>query len=270
MIKTDNNKQNLPLLFRKKIIDLAYKAQTGHIGSCLSAIDILIQVFTVEMTSKDKFILSKGHAALALFVVLNYLKKIPDNVLNSYLQDGSYLGMHPTSVYPDDIPLATGSLGHGLSFSAGLSLAYKMLNRQSPGRVYCLISDGECNEGMIWEAAQFASKHELNNLIVIIDKNNLQAFGKTKDVLGLSATTEKWRSFGFNVYSCDGHDLKQLSLSFNKIKKNLNHKPHLLICNTIKGKGISFMENKIESHYIHLDKNKYHQAIKCLMKKYAR
>ena len=256
-------------IIRKKIIDLAYKSQCGHIGSCMSATDILIQIFTNEMKKGDKFILSKGHAALALFVILNYLKKIPNSVLNSYLQDGSYLGMHPTVHYPLDIPLATGSLGHGLSFASGLSLAFIMQAKQTLNKVFCLLSDGECNEGMVWEAAQFASHHQLNNLIVVIDRNNLQAFGKTKDVLGNSTSSIKWRAFGFNVYSCDGHNLKKLHLVFKQIAKNINHKPHVIICNTIKGQGVDFMENKMESHYLKLDKNSYKQAILSLNKNYA-
>jgi len=184
-----------------------------------------------------------------LYVVLNHLGKLSWGELEkTYFKDGTQFGIHTPGTLSKDIPLATGSLGHGLSFAAGLAKAYKLL-RLDTRRVYCLMSDGECNEGAVWEAAQFASKHKLDNLIALIDKNQLQAFGKTKDVLGDAASTTKWRAFGFNVINCDGHNLKDLAKKFIEIKRLRNKKPNMLICNTIRGKGIKAIEGKIESNY---------------------
>ncbi len=201
------------------------------------------------MKPDDKFILSKGHAALALYVILNYQKKIPDEDLANYLQSGGRLGIHPSSAYPKDIPLATGSLGHGLSYACGLSKGYLLKKEKNIPKVYCLMSDGECNEGTVWEAALFASRYQLANLIVVIDKNNFQAFGQTKEVLGIAAHPDKWKAFGFNVFECDGHDLDKLDNVFCRIKKIKNRQPNVIIANTLRGKGIKSLENKLASNY---------------------
>lgn len=242
---------------KHRLLKIAKKTQSRHvhIGSCLSCFDVLYETLVYQMNKDDKFILSKGHAALALYTILNYQKKISDKVFNSYLKDGSFLGIHPSSAFPDDIPLATGSLGHGLSFACGLSKGYRLQNKRPEPKVYCLMSDGECNEGSVWEAAQFAAQHRLNNLIAMIDKNNLQAFGKTRDVLGESATKDKWRAFGFNVFECDGHHLDDLEKTFTKINKVKNNKPNLIIANTIRGKGIEAIEGKILSNYVPVTAN---------------
>jgi transketolase len=270
-MKSDYKKEKLPGSLRKKIIDLAYKSGCGHLGSCFSCLEILIQVLLYEMGPEDKFILSKGHAALALYVVANYQKKITDEELKTFFKDGTRLGIHPPAALCQEMPMATGSLGHGFSFACGLAKGFQFLYRQKSfaPKVYCLMSDGECNEGSVYEAAQFASFHKLDNLILIIDKNKLQAFGKAKEVLGDPVSVKKWQVFGFNVFSCDGHDLDDLKLSFAKIKKIKNQKPNLLICKTIKGKGVSFMENQLGWHYFHLDKKLYFKALKNLQKRYA-
>lgn len=201
------------------------------------------------MKAGDKFILSKGHASLALYVVLNYLKRISDRQLQTYFKEGTQFGIHTPSTLPKDIPLATGSLGHGLSFAAGLAKGFKLKYKNAAPRVFCLMSDGECNEGSVWEAALFASHHKLDNLIAMIDKNRLQAFGKTKEVLGDAATTAKWRAFGFSVESCNGHSLRDLEKAFAKMKKKQDGKPHMLICNTVRGKGIKAIEDRVVSNY---------------------
>ncbi len=264
-----NNKEKLRIQLREKIIKLASKTPTAHphIGSCMSCIDILIQTIIYEMKPQDKFILSKGHASLALYVVLNHLGKISSKKLEqTYLEEGTQFGIHTPSTLPKDIPLATGSLGHGLSFAAGLAKGYKIseVSTLYTRRVYCLLSDGECNEGAVWEAALFASKHKLDNLIVLIDKNGIQAFGRTRDVLGDAASAEKWTAFGFNVLECNGHDLREIEKRFIEIKRLKNKKPNLIVCNTVRGKGIKAIENKLESNYTAVVGPFYKQALKDL------
>ncbi|MBI2641437.1 transketolase [Candidatus Roizmanbacteria bacterium] len=253
---------------RLKIVEFASKTPTAHphIGSCMSCIDILIQTLLSEMKAKDKFILSKGHASLALYVVLNYLKRISTKELQTYFQEGTQFGIHTPSTLPKDIPLATGSLGHGLSFASGLAKGFKLRFKKSAPRVFCLISDGECNEGSVWEAALFASHHQLDNLIVLIDKNGFQAFGKTSEVLGDAASASKWKSFGFNVVSCDGHDLKEIEKAFRTLRRMKNKKPNFLICNTTRGKGIKAIEDKVESNYTAIVGEFYKKALKDIEK----
>ena len=213
------------------------------------------------MKTKDKFILSKGHASLALYIVLNYQRKITNKELSTYFAEGTRFGIHTPSSIPKHIPLATGSLGHGLSFASGLALANKFLNPLVPNKVFCLMSDGECNEGAVWEAAQFAHHHRLQNLIVMIDKNGLQALGRTKDVLGDGASMAKWKSFGFNTVTCNGHDFQSLSSGFKKLTNFKNGKPGMLICKTIRGHGIKKIENKIVSNYTPVTKELFKNTI---------
>ncbi|MBI4009289.1 transketolase [Candidatus Roizmanbacteria bacterium] len=256
-------KTDLRIKLRLRILKLASKVPSAHphIGSCMSCIDILIQTLIFEMRPQDKFILSKGHASLALYVVLNYLGKISDRKLEeTYFSEGTDFGIHTPSSFPKDIPLATGSLGHGLSFAAGLAKGYKL--QKKPHRVFCLMSDGECNEGAVWEAAQFASQHKLDNLYAMIDKNRLQAFGRTEDVLGDAASQAKWKAFGFNVVEVDGHNLTDIEMKFMGIKKLRNKKPNILICNTVRGKGIKAIENKVVSNYTAMVGQSYEKALK--------
>ena len=247
----DNTKQSIYKKIKKSLLEIA--ARTGsrhvHIGSCLSCFDIMFQTLLYEMKTQDKFILSKGHAALSLYVILNHQKKISKQILNTYLTDGTFLGIHPSSAFPKHIPLPTGSLGHGLSFACGLSKGYSLNKNKFSPRAYCLLSDGECNEGTVWEAALFASKHKLNNLIVLIDKNDFQAFGRTKDVLGIAASVDKWQAFGFNVVECDGHALNKIKKAFDEIKRKNNRKPNVIIFKTIRGKGVRSIEDKLASNY---------------------
>ena len=214
-----------------------------------------------EMSKNDRFILSKGHASLALYVILNYLKKITDKELSSYFQDGTNFGVHPPSTLPNHIPLATGSLGHGLSFAAGLAKGYKLLSVKQVSRVFCLISDGECNEGAVWEAAMFASHNKLDNLVLLIDKNGYQATGRTKDVLGDGASSAKWKAFGFNTFQVDGHSLIDLDRTFKAIKKISNHFPSVMICKTVRGKGIPEIEDTLNSNYFHMSPDSYKKAL---------
>lgn len=247
----DKTKQSIYKKLKKSLLEIA--ARTGsrhvHIGSCLSCFDILFQTLLYEMKIHDKFILSKGHAALSLYVILNHQKKIPKQTLDTYLTDGTFLGIHPSSAFPKHIPIATGSLGHGLSFACGLSKGFLLKKKKPTPKVYCLLSDGECNEGTVWEAALFASKHKLNNLIALIDKNDFQAFGRTEDVLGIAASADKWQAFGFNVVECDGHDLNKIKKAFDEIRRKNNRKPNIIIFKTIRGKGVRSIEDKLASNY---------------------
>lgn len=269
-MKSSIDKKYLQKNMRLKILALAYKTNSGHIGSCLSCVEILIATLFFEMGERDKFILSKGHAALALYTALHYQKKISEKILDSYLQDGTVLGIHPSSSFPKDIPLATGSLGHGLSFACGLAKGFylKHKNIRTLPRAFCLVSDGETNEGAVWEAAQFASHHLLFNLIVLVDKNKIQALGRLDEVLGDTTTSSRWQAMGFNVFECNGHDVGDLEKTFKKIALKQNHKPNVVICHTVKGKGVSFMEDTLEWHYNRLDEETYKKAVKEINTKY--
>ena len=264
-----NDLNKISFFLRKKIIEISYQAKAHHIGSELSCIDILVALYfnimninakTPNDKNRDFFILSKGHAALALYVTLmkkgffseNYLKK-------EFLSDGGALGGHPDKNTQLGIEVSSGSLGHGLSIGAGIALANK--KDSSPGKVFVLLGDGECNEGMVWEALLFASHHRLNNLMAIIDYNKLQGFGSTKDILNLDPLKEKLESFGWNTKEVNGHDIKAI-INTSKELFEEKSKPSLLIANTIKGKGIQSMENKFESHYEVLDEKKYLDIIK--------
>lgn len=261
-------KNDIHIRLRKKLVTLLYSAHSGHIGSCLSCLDILIVLFISTMKKGDKFILSKGHAAPSLYVILNYLKKITNKELATFHQEGTRLPAHtPHYYFQDDIPFPTGSLGHGLSLASGIAHGYKYFSKKR-NKVFCMISDGECNEGQVWEAAQYASHFKLSNLIVLIDKNKLQALGKINEVLGDSANVSKWNAFGFKVYISDGHNPEKIKDVLKKAIHAKTEKPKIVIFDTVKGHGISFMENKLEWHYNTLTEDMYNTAIKELSLKY--
>ncbi len=253
----------LTLLFLYK------KANAGHIGSSLSCLDILIYLYFVEMKKKDKFVLSKGHAAAALYTVLAKSGRIPEKLLRTFYADGTLLAAHPPcSGKLKEIVFGTGSLGHGLSLATGFALSAKLLKQKF--NVYCLLSDGDCNEGSTWEAALFAAQHNLSNLVIIIDYNKLQAFGYSKEVINLENLAEKFRSFNFSVVEAkDGNSFSDLEKAFLKVKKIRSKQPKVIIAHTIKGKGVSFMEDKLEWHYWPMDAKQYEQAMKEIEENYA-
>lgn len=237
----------------------------GHIGSALSIADIMaalyggvLRIDTPQDPERDRFILSKGHAALALYAAL-YLKGfITGEELHSFKVDGSWLGTHPEHRMTG-IDFSTGSLGHGVTYAAGAALAARLQN--SSRRVFALLSDAECNEGSVWEAAMFAAHRRLANLVLIIDLNGQQAFGYTKDVLDLEPLEERWRVFGWHAVQANGHDVAHLQQVFN----NLNFaegKPHVILAKTTFGKGVSFMGNMIKWHYWPMDAVEYAQALR--------
>ena len=242
---------------RKKLLALYYNANAGHIGCSLSCIDLLIALFHIK-TANERVILSKGHAAAALYTILNHTGEINDNELDTFYKNGTKLSAHPSANSFTNIPFALGSLGHGFPIGCGIANANKLLKNDE--WVYILMSDGETNEGTTWEAAHYAVSKKLDNLIVLIDKNNLQGFGHTKDVLGDTATVEKWKSIGFDVIEVDGHNVESIVVTVNSLKVT-NQKPKLIIANTIKGKGVDYMENKMEWHYLPMNEELYTKAL---------
>jgi len=248
------------------MLELYKVAQAGHIGSSLSCLDILIYLHFIQMKEEDKFVLSKGHAAAALYTVLYKSGKISAETLQTFYKDGTLLAAHPPCGEGalEGITFGTGSLGHGLSLATGFALSNKFCDNNF--NVYCVLSDGDCNEGSTWEAALFAAHHKLSNLVVIIDNNGLQGFGKTEEVINMEPMKEKWQSFNFEVYeSKEGNEFDSLDEVFAKINKSKNSKPKCIIAKTTKGSGVSYMEHKLEWHYLPMDDELYEAAIKEIM-----
>ena len=239
---------------RYETIKLVHLTKTAHLGSSLSCIDILVAAYFSKNGLKNKvnnlkniketFILSKGHAAPALYAVLQKKKYISKKVLYSYSKPNSFLEEHP-NIKVNGVLVSSGSLGHGLSYSAGLCLGDKINKKKN--RHIVLMSDGECNEGSVWEAAMFITGKKLKNIMVLIDCNKWQATERTDHILKIEPMKDKWKSFGWKVYEINGHDFKSIDKVFNNFKNNLG--PIAVICRTIKGKGISFMEDNNLWHY---------------------
>lgn len=256
---TSTNLKSLEMIARNlrgRIIETSHKAQIPHLGSCLSCVDILtVLYFSIlkidpanpQAPDRDRFILSKGHAAPALFQVLALAGFYPEEMLETYGDDGSVFAEHPPApAFLAGIEAATGSLGHGLPMAVGMALSGRILQKNY--KVYALLSDGECNEGSIWEAALFAAAQEISNLCIVVDFNKWQATGRSCEVMALHSLPEKWSAFGWNTHEIDGHDIEGLIDSLNRFPA-LNNKPTALIAHTIKGKGVSFMEDDNNWHY---------------------
>jgi transketolase len=240
---------------RFRVVRTSHLSGTPHLGSCLSCLDLLTyfywNVLKVDPKNptdpnRDRFILSKGHAAPALFQVLAERGYFPVSDLENYGDDGSLFGEHPpTPSHLPGIEAATGSLGHGLPIGLGMALAARITG--APYRVYAVLSDGECNEGSVWEAAMLAGAQKVSNLTIAIDYNKWQATGRSNEVLALAPLADKWRAFGWCVTEIDGHDFAQLS---DAIARHDNDpRPKAIIANTIKGRGVSFMEDDNNWHY---------------------
>jgi transketolase len=244
------------LAIRRNFLRMHYEARSGHVGSGLSAIDILTYLHSVWLGPNDQFILSKGHAASALYATLHHFGKLSDAELSTYYKDDTLLPAHPAPCGLAAIPVATGSLGHGLPIAIGMAHSYKHV-RPTGARVTCLLSDGECNEGSTWEAALFAAHHRLDNLTVFVDANGIQGFGRSEDVLGLEPFVEKWEAFGFDVRECSGHDFVQLHAALSVPSSG---RPRCVIARTVKGRGVSFMENTVDWHYWPMSDVQYAQA----------
>lgn len=239
---------------RKSIIEQVYSAASGHPGGALSIADILTVLYFNQMNinperpddeKRDRFILSKGHASAALYAVLAEKGYFPKKDLKTFRNINSYLQGHPDVKKIPGVDMTTGSLGQGLSAANGMAMISKL--DKSSIRVYCLVGDGEIEEGQIWEAAMTSSKYKLDNLCLIVDNNNLQIDGTLEEVMSSYPIDEKFKSFGFNVINIEGHDYEQIISAFESAKI-CKGKPTVIIAKTIKGKGVSFMENKAEWH----------------------
>lgn len=240
---------------RKKLLLIHCKSGSSHIGSAFSIVEILIMLYfrilkinpkKLKDVNRDHFILSKGHAVSALYVTLAKKGFFNEEILDGYCMDNGFLPGHPDRFSVPGIETSTGSLGHGLSIGVGLAFAGKKDRKNY--KTYVLMSDGECQEGSVWEASISASRLKLDNLIGIIDANKLQAYEKTDNIQLISSLKRKFESFGWSVREIDGHNFEQLEKVFKNIPFE-NEKPTMIIAHTIKGKGIPTMENKLEWHY---------------------
>ncbi len=246
---------------RKKILKISHLAQSAHIASALSIVDIISILYLkiINKNFKNTFILSKGHACLAHYCLLNEIGIISYKTLKSYGKNDSILMSH-SSHKVKGVELSTGSLGHGLPVATGIAMSNLMQKKKE--KVFVLLSDGELNEGSNWESILFASHHKLKNLVVIIDYNKIQSLDFVKNTIKLDPLKKKFLSFGCTVVSINGHNHKQI---FNALKKK-TQKPLVIIANTIKGKGVSFMENKVLWHYKPPNKYELEKGLKELEK----
>ena len=249
---------------RRIILEQSKRANVGHIGSALSIADILaalyadvLRITDPDDPDRDRFVLSKGHAALALYAVLFLKGWLSEQDLQTYCADDSLLGVHPERALRG-VDFSTGSLGHGLPMASGAALAARL--QGSSRRVFVLLSDAECNEGAVWEAAMFAAHHQLANLVVILDLNGQQALGYTDQVLKLSPMAERWRAFEWDVHEVDGHDGARLTHTIAGLG-TLSGPPHAVIARTVFGKGVSYMESQIKWHYLPMSDEQYRQAL---------
>lgn len=239
---------------RTRVLQMTHDARSSHVGTSFSMAELLAVLYsgvlrvspeTVADPDRDRFILSKGHGCAGLWVILAARGFFPEAWLDDFYQDGSRLAGHVTAGVPG-VEVSTGSLGHGLSIACGMALAGKRDGRAY--RVFTLLSDGECDEGSIWEAALFAPHHRLDNLVAIVDYNKIQSLGSVKDVLDLEPLAAKWEAFGWAVKEIDGHDVTQVIDALTTVPYQVG-KPSCVVAHTVKGKGVSFMENELLWHY---------------------
>ena len=249
---------------RRIVIEQSRRAHVGHIGSSLSVADILgtlyagvLQGAGPDDPERDRFVLSKGHASLALYAALHETGLIDAGELASFCTDGSRLGTHPDHVVPG-IDFSSGSLGHGLSLATGAALAARLSG--STRRTFVLMSDAECNEGSVWEAVMFAAHHGLGDLVAIVDVNGQQALGYTRDVIDLAPLDERWRAFGWDAHSVDGHDCDAMRDAIDGLARG-EGRPHVLLAQTVFGRGVSYMEREIAWHYLPMDDDHYARAL---------
>ena len=253
---------------RKGIIEAVYEAKSGHPGGSLSIADILTVLYFNELKidennpnweERDRVILSKGHCSPALYSALANKGFFKVEDLKTFRKIDSYLQGHPDKNKVPGVDMTTGSLGQGLSIANGIALMGKLQNKNY--RVYAILGDGEIEEGQIWEAAMTSNKYKLDNLCVIIDNNNLQIDGSIEEVMSSYPIDEKFKSFGFQIINIDGHNIQEIMDAF-EVAKNVKNKPTCIIAKTIKGKGISFMENRVEWHGKAPNEEQYKIAMK--------
>jgi len=261
---------------RKDMIDVLGWAGGGHIGGALSSTEVFVILYykfmnidpkNPHLPDRDRFILSKGHSGMGQAAVLADKGYFDKDLLKTFNHTFSAFGMHLNSLTVEGVDVSTGSLGHGLPMSVGLALGAKYQNKN--WYTYCLCGDGECNEGSIWESAMAASHYKLNNLVVFVDRNNLMIDGPTEEIMSIEPLKKKWEAFGFNAVEIDGHDFEQLNGAIENAHQEKS-KPSVIICKTIKGKGVDFMENQVAWHYGGLDSAKLEQAKASIDRMYAK
>jgi transketolase len=251
----------LPRIVRRTILEQSKRANVGHIGSCLSVADILVAVYSGALREtepddpdRDRFVLSKGHAALALYAVLAATGRLESELLDGFCTDGSPLATHPEQALAH-VEFSTGSLGHGLSLGAGAALAARI--QRSRRRVFVLLSDAELNEGSTWEAVMFAAHHRLSNLVAIVDLNGQQALGSTSDILDPGSPLDRFSAFGWDAVEVDGHGCEALARAMLRE----TDRPNMILARTTFGKGVSFMEGVLAWHYLPMSDDQFAQAI---------
>lgn len=240
---------------RKRLLQMHYESGVGHIGGNLSCLDALMIIYHEFLHANDRFILSKGHSAGALYITLWSLGLIKEESLKSFHKNDTLLAGHPPASGIPQIHFATGSLGHGLSLASGMAKAFKI--KEEKGRVFCITSDGEWQEGSTWEALIFSCHHKLNNLTILVDHNCLQGFGNTTDVASMAPLSSKIKGFDAEFTEIDGHNLDRLREALNK----KTDRCHIVIMNTIKGHGVNFMEDQMAWHYLPMSEVQYKEAL---------
>lgn len=240
---------------RGRVVAMSHAAKAPHLGSALSCVDILVAAYWAvlridpkqpQAPDRDRFLLSKGHAASALYATLARRGFFGESLLDQFNCDGGPLAEHPSPHGIPGVEAATGSLGHGLSLALGMALAQRI--QQQACRCFVLMSDGECEEGSVWEAAMFAPAQRIDNLVAIIDYNKWQATGRSNEVMALEPLADKWRAFGWSAVEVDGHDMGALVAALTNVPDGTG-RPIALIAHTVKGKGVSFMEDDNNWHY---------------------
>jgi len=260
--------KNIATDLRKKAVSMIYEAQSGHPGGSLSAADFVAACYFREMNidpknpkweDRDRFVLSKGHVCPIQYAALATLGYFPLDVLHTLRKEGSILQGHPDMKKCPGIDISTGSLGQGLACGVGMALCAKLDEKDY--RVFVVVGDGEAQEGEIWEAAQTANKYKLDNLVVFVDNNNLQLDGTCDEVMPNIDLGKKFEAFGFENYEIDGHDMQQIVDTLDKIRASKNGKPKCIFAHTIKGKGVSYMENECGWHGVAPNEQEYKQAM---------
>jgi transketolase len=254
---------------KKRFLAMYKKAHAGHIGSSLSCAEILVFLKYAWMRDDDSFVLSKGHAVAALYSLLVEADLLSPDEVDSFYEEGTRFSALPPINTIKEIPFATGSLGHGLSLCAGMALGAKLRGRDR--RFFCLTSDGELNEGSIWEAALFVAHRKLTNVVWLIDRNRIQGIGRTEDVLTLEPLDAKLRAFGFHVVEVDGHDFISLLEARDECTRILGSgdRPVAIIAQTVKGHGVRRMQDTVDSHYLPMDDAQYEQGLEDLRRAHA-
>ncbi len=257
MVKKKNSSKFRCYNHRKRILEVSQNVKALHIGGSFSSVEILDTVFFELLKKNDKFILSKGHCGILLYVILEAQKKLTKKEVNNYCKKNSNLGVHP-EIITNGVEASTGSLGHGIGIAAGISLSN--IHKRKKNNTYILMSDGELMEGSVWESILFIAARSINNLIVLIDNNNLQSATSNLDTHpNLTPIQKKFRSFGWDCDTCDGHNEKEIK---RKILSRNKNKPYALIANTMKGNPVSFMKNVPMWHYRSPNQKEYKNALK--------